>query len=340
MAAIKLFEKGLLAHEEIVSGIKRVWLEGVEPEINSAQKAVVFKVNLKKPLGIKHCFFIEFVANPKSESECFLSIAPNSDFFKDLISSYPEEIAQSVLTNALISAIQKMTEIYKVNAHFSQKCIKKLKDIKASGKSIIFVSHDLNSLKLLCDRIILLKSGKVVQDGDPQDVLDAYNYLITQIGKNSENLKELDFDYGTKEVVISKVLMRKEADEVRIACCGDEVTFEIEIIANKDIKNASFGFLIKDKFGQDIYGTNTNLLGMDLDFKKDKKYLMNFDVKLNIGAGFYTVTLALHSKDTHLEECYHWIDNIFKFEVVSSKEKDFIGICKLNSTVHLKEIDG
>lgn len=114
MAAIKLFEKGLLAHEEIVSGIKRVWLEGVEPEINSAQKAVVFKVNLKKPLGIKHCFFIEFVANPKSESECFLSIAPNSDFFKDLISSYPEEIAQSVLTNALISAIQKMTEIYKV----------------------------------------------------------------------------------------------------------------------------------------------------------------------------------------------------------------------------------
>lgn len=50
------------------------------------------------------------------------------------------------------------------DAHFSAKCTKALKERKEQKMSIIYVSHDLNSLKLLCDRIILLDKGKIVQE--------------------------------------------------------------------------------------------------------------------------------------------------------------------------------
>lgn len=63
------------------------------------------------------------------------------------------------------------------------------------------------------------------------------------------------------------------------------------------------------------------------------------NLALNIGVGFYTVTVALHSEETHIQECYHWIDNAYKFEVISGEKRDFIGICKLNPLVSIKEND-
>ncbi|MDD3506353.1 MAG: ABC transporter ATP-binding protein, partial [Sulfurimonas sp.] len=51
------------------------------------------------------------------------------------------------------------------DAHFAAKCTKALKQRKEQNMSIIYVSHDLNSLKLLCDRVILLSHGEVVQEG-------------------------------------------------------------------------------------------------------------------------------------------------------------------------------
>ncbi|WP_170018358.1 ABC transporter ATP-binding protein [Campylobacter sp. RM16190] len=270
-----------------------------------------------------------------SELDEFINL-PISAYSSGMVVRLAFSIA--IFSNAQIFIIDEALSVG--DAHFSQKCIKKLKDIKAEGKSIIFVSHDLNSLKLLCDRIILLKSGEVVKDGDPQDVLDAYNYLITEIGKADENLNQLNSSYGSKEAIITNVCMKKDSNDVSVVCCGDSVSFEIEIYADQDLKDLSLGFLIKDKFGQDIYGTNTNLLGIDLDLKKDKRYLINLDLKLNIGVGFYTVTLALHSNDTHIEKCYHWIDSIFKFELINSDKKDFIGICKLNPYIHIKEMNG
>ncbi|WP_169975058.1 MULTISPECIES: ABC transporter ATP-binding protein [unclassified Campylobacter] len=267
-----------------------------------------------------------------------------NEFIKMPIGTYSSGMAVrlafsiAIFSNAQIFIIDEALSVG--DAHFSQKCIKKLKDIKSEGKSIIFVSHDLNSLKLLCDRIILLRSGKVVQEGDPQDVLDTYNYLITEIGKIDENLKELNSDYGSKEAIITNISMKKDSSDVSVTCCGDSVNFEIEIHSNKDLKDLSLGFLIKDKFGQDIYGTNTNLLGIDLDLKQNKRYVINLYLKLDIGVGFYTVTLALHSKDTHVDDCYHWMDNALRFEVINPEKIDFIGICRLNSVIDIKEING
>lgn len=223
------------------------------------------------------------------------------------------------------------------DAHFSQKCIKKLKEVKELGKSIIFVSHDLNSLKLLCDRIILLKSGEIVEEGNPQDVMDKYNYLISQASQDDNEVKSYRKDYGDKEVEIVKFSMKKQDKEISVATSRDKVKFQIEVMANKTLSDISLGILIKDKFGQDIYGTNTKMLGLNFDSQAGKRYIVDFNTDLNIGAGLYTATVALHAGETHMDKCYHWIDNVYKFEVVNADKCDFIGICRLNSNVLIKE---
>lgn len=64
------------------------------------------------------------------------------------------------------------------DAYFQQKSMKKIFDIKNSGSSIIFVSHDINSVKMLCNTAILLDAGKMIDIGEPKDIINFYQNMI------------------------------------------------------------------------------------------------------------------------------------------------------------------
>lgn len=65
------------------------------------------------------------------------------------------------------------------DASFQKKCIRFLKSVKENGeKTIVFVSHSEEAVKKLCDRVILLSEGKLIGDGDPKEVFDAYHKII------------------------------------------------------------------------------------------------------------------------------------------------------------------
>ena len=58
--------------------------------------------------------------------------------------------------------------------HFQEKCFNKLQELKKSGKTIVIVTHDMNSVKNLCDRAIWIYEGKVRMDGNSTKVVDEY----------------------------------------------------------------------------------------------------------------------------------------------------------------------
>ncbi|MBK3503235.1 ABC transporter ATP-binding protein [Campylobacter fetus] len=219
------------------------------------------------------------------------------------------------------------------DAHFSQKCITKLNEIKQNGTSIIFVSHDLAALKLLCQRIILLKEGKLIGDGEASAILQEYNYLIS---KQSEQNSEYENGYGDKSAEVLEAYILKNDKPSKVFFSGDEATICIKIKANKDLNDLVVGFLIKDKFSQDIFGTNSNIINHPIAVKKDKIYLISYILNLNIGNAFYTMSLALHQSNTHIDICHNWLDNYLSFQVIS--DPTFIGISKLYPTIQIKEI--
>ena len=58
--------------------------------------------------------------------------------------------------------------------HFQNKCLEKMKELKKEGKTMVFVSHSMNSVKKLCYRTIWLRNGQVEMDGKTDEVVDAY----------------------------------------------------------------------------------------------------------------------------------------------------------------------
>lgn len=88
----------------------------------------------------------------------------------------------AIYVNAPILLIDEVLAVG--DASFQKKCTDYLKSVKESGeKTIIFVSHDEGAIKKLCDRILLLSSGRLIADGNPEDVLKKYSRLLTPYPK-------------------------------------------------------------------------------------------------------------------------------------------------------------
>jgi len=71
------------------------------------------------------------------------------------------------------------------DAAFQRKCIERITDLKKNGTTIVFISHDLKAVQQLCDRVILLKNGRIEADGDPNETIDLYRNSSTQLSSQS-----------------------------------------------------------------------------------------------------------------------------------------------------------
>jgi ABC-2 type transport system ATP-binding protein len=58
--------------------------------------------------------------------------------------------------------------------HFQNKCFEKMLELKRQGKTMVFVTHNMNAVKNLCDRAVWLYQGNIKMDGNTEEVVDAY----------------------------------------------------------------------------------------------------------------------------------------------------------------------
>jgi ABC-type polysaccharide/polyol phosphate transport system ATPase subunit len=62
------------------------------------------------------------------------------------------------------------------DAAFQEKCLTRIQELKRSGTTILFISHDLGAVQRVCDRTLLLRHGQIAADGDPMDVIEQYRH--------------------------------------------------------------------------------------------------------------------------------------------------------------------
>ena len=228
------------------------------------------------------------------------------------------------------------------DAYFQQKCMGKIKEFKQKGGSIIFVSHDMNSVKILCDKAILLEQGECIEMGSPEAIVNSYNYLIAKRSGGEEiNISRLDEDgassFGNNKVVVDSLhLLDQKENQINIVQTGAKIDFKIHLTANEDVDDVTVGIMIRDKFGQDIFGTNTYHLARPVTVKKGCSYSVSYQFdEFNIGPGKYSVTVATHSSYVHTDECYNWVDKVCLFEVVGSPDFIFAGIVRMRPRVNI-----
>jgi len=229
------------------------------------------------------------------------------------------------------------------DAYFQHKCIRRIREFKDKGATFVFVSHDAAAVKSLCDRAILIDNGKMIHDDTPDTVLNYYNGMIAKKHADDEILQvEADGGYkvtrsGSGEVRIKKIEIFDEKNcPSRSFQVDDLVKIRCQIQAGKMIDNPTVGILIRDRLGNDIFGTNTYHQNKPVGIlHKDEIVGVEFSLNINFGYGAYSLSVAIHASDSHIEANYDWWDRCLVFKVLPGKENPFVGVCATNTSVNI-----
>ncbi len=280
---------------------------------------------------------VEEIAGLMPEIEAFAEIGDYMDQPVRVYSSGMQmRVAFSVATARRPDVLIVDEALSVGDAYFQHKSFDRIREFRKQGTTLLIVSHDKGAIQSICDRAILLNAGKLAMQGEPEAVMDYYNAMlaghqnqtIQQVGMNGGKVQTIS---GTGEAEIeSAALLNSEGNSVEVVNVGENVTLKITARANTFLPELVLGYLIKDRLGQPIYGTNTHHLGFPLKLiEQDEHVSYRFSFPANMGEGSYSITLALHTSDTHFDANYVWKDRAVLFNIVNINRPCFTGVAWL-----------
>ncbi|EGT0651211.1 ABC transporter ATP-binding protein [Citrobacter braakii] len=231
------------------------------------------------------------------------------------------------------------------DSYFQHKSFDRIRQFRTEGTTLLIVSHDKLAIQSICDKAILLNAGEIEIQGHPEKVMDYYNAMLSEKSTSAKNIKQevengiTKTISGTGEAKIDSVsLLNKEGKEAEVLGVGEKVALNISVSIHKDIKELVLGYMIKDRLGQPVYGTNTYHNNKQLkNLQVGQKFNYRFDFNLNIGEGSYSIALALHDKDTHIGNNYEWRDLALVFNVINFNQNPFVGVAWIPPEVQIDE---
>ena len=204
------------------------------------------------------------------------------------------------------------------DTRFQKKCIQKMRSIADSGKTILFVSHQMNTIRQLCDRVIVLKEGKVIYDGEVEGGIRLYNSEAYMEKRNHYEYKDLarlpGYTLDKAEILSLDILHNEsciyEADE--------PIDFKLKLKTKvPDIGDLSFRMLIwqADETPIETAFTKTFANINDVGEYEVEATIRNH----NLAPGLYKLTLILSGGNSSSNsENLDYIYPAFVFEVLNA----------------------
>jgi len=226
------------------------------------------------------------------------------------------------------------------DAYFQHKSFDRIREFGKQGTTLLIVSHDKQAIQSICNRAILLNGGRLALEGKPEAVMDYYNALLAE-DKNQVVIQETLDDGRVQTVsgdgtarIIDVALLDEIGKPIEVAGVGKLVTLQVRVVTNKYLPKLIMGYLIKDRLGLPMFGTNTSLKNKQIiNVGPDEKYIYKFTFPMNLGPGSYSVAIALTSSENHLSDNYEWRDQALVFSVANFNHDHFAGCVWLEPDV-------
>lgn len=229
------------------------------------------------------------------------------------------------------------------DAYFQHKSTARIREFQRSGTSLLFVTHDPAAVKSLCQRALLLDQGRLLRDGPPDAVYDFYNALIARKERDAE-IEQVALDHGlttrsgSRELELESVeLLDRDNAHTRSFATGETARIICTVRVHRPVPDCTVGFVLRDRLGNDIFGTNTRHLGLAAGpCHPGDRLRVAFSVELCLGAGSYSLSVAVHAAQSHVEANYDWWDRVLVFDVHRAGHAPFSGVAQLPARAELR----
>ncbi|MEI6346123.1 MAG: ABC transporter ATP-binding protein [bacterium] len=183
------------------------------------------------------------------------------------------------------------------DADFQKKCLGKMGEVvRETGRTILFVSHNMAAIEKLCSKCVLIEGGKVKMVGSTKDVIDFYLHTRKELG----------------EADLSARKDRKGSGKVRFTSCelrggglNEKGSLVLDIAyfnkTNETFKDTKISIDIKNTKGEDLTNITNNVLEQRLDFRPGEGEISVEVKNINFQSGEYLLSLFMASDSMHSE---------------------------------------
>lgn len=208
---------------------------------------------------------------------------------------------------------------------FAHRCLARIEEFLASGRTLLLVSHSLALVEDFCDRVLWMDHGRARLVGDPRQVIDAYRQAVAEdegeAHKSAKERSDAEADgeqddpasapkanqggtktdrvrrWGSGRARVEKARILAGGEERYHLHCGEEVVFELEVESREALTDFVFGVMIATPRGVECWGTNTDLAGFEPRSFEGTAQVRLTCPSLRLAPGEYTVDAAVHARD-------------------------------------------
>lgn len=242
---------------------------------------------------------------------------------------------------------------------FQHRCMHRMNELRESGKTIVFVTHDLGAVVRFCDRAILLDGGRLLEDSTPDIVVQKYRALVFERERRYglpdgageaagvsavhhagtgvpvvRGIPNIDHRFGNGDAAVLGIeLLDETGRPTREVFGGQHLVMRISVEFSHRVDRPILGFTLRDRMGIEITACNTTHSGRVLPPACEGQiYTSDFRFQIpRLGPGSYSVSPAVACGDTLKHDMCDWIDNALVFEV---KTEDLVyGMMKMDVDV-------
>jgi lipopolysaccharide transport system ATP-binding protein len=250
------------------------------------------------------------------------AFAELGDFIEQPIKTYSSGMfvrlafAVAVSVNPEILIVDEALSVGDI--YFQQKCFERIRDLKRLGTTLLFVSHESGTVYKLCNRAILMESGKVILDDKPRQVIDLYeakllkkrdtysealeiqkfpesNSSLPLKSESSSSRKVAEVLINLPEVSVKFIKLLNESDQEIESIISEEfLQLYIGLLFSDTFEDPHIGFKIRDRTGSVIFETNTFCMEQRVGKVVSSTLLeIRFRFHVPLIEGEYTVTVGV-----------------------------------------------
>jgi len=252
------------------------------------------------------------------------------------------------------------------DGRFQLKCFEKIKALKEAGTTILVVSHDLQTIRQICDKVVLIDRGKMLDYGAPNDVVNHYTKILfsdlrqsheeenggTQSiesafrNKNTEfagansyvsRASSKEYRYGHHTGLIERfAVMNSLGEDVRSVTTCEEVIVKFQVKALRRVEKPIYAMTIKNIKGLEVYGSNTYFQNFDFRPLQDGETVeVSFRQRICLIPGDYYISLGfvelVDGNIVPLDRRY----DVIELKVLPAGQDRSFGIANLQSEIKL-----
>jgi ABC-type polysaccharide/polyol phosphate transport system ATPase subunit len=223
---------------------------------------------------------------------------------------------------------------------FQHRCVNRIRQLRDQGKTILFVTHDLQAVTKFCDKAILLDKGHKLLEGGPDEVARRYRALIFERESNQagpgESFDTLQEDgdlpvvktipqvhsrYGEGGAQVCGITLLNERGEVVTeASAGEDLRLLVTAEFMKEVPSPIVGFTIRDKVGVEVTASNTSYEGVTLPAAgAGDQITVAFEFKVpELRPDSYSISPAVAQGNVWEHTVEDWIDNAYIFSLLDT----------------------